>query len=247
MQRGLDASTLDGPVIREISPRDGMFAGKEDHYFSVGRSALRAILLALLAADNADPSRVLDFACGYGRVTRWLRASFPEAAIWACDVDPGAVEFSARTFRATPIEASARPADTPLPGDLDLVWCGSLLTHLDQDAWAPLLHALSRSLRIGGLLVFTTHGRRAVSRMLSGDTYGLGEPERLDLLVFCRSSGFGFGRYPNSPSYGISVSLPRWVVTTIEQIPDLRLLLYEEAGWDDHQDVIAVRRMSRSE
>ena len=41
----------------------------------------------------------------------------------------------------------------------DLIWVGSLLTHLDNDHWSAFLKVFSTALRDRGLLIFTTHGR----------------------------------------------------------------------------------------
>src|SRR5581483_10052394 len=74
-------------VIRRISPRDEMYAGDADHYFGVGRSALRCVRLAMLAAGKQRVCRILDLPSGHGRVLRYLKAAFPEARLTACDLD----------------------------------------------------------------------------------------------------------------------------------------------------------------
>ena len=66
-------------VIQEISPNDGMYqGGNKDHYFSVGRSALRNIKLAMAAAGKnpTDMKNILDLPSGHGRVLRFLKAFF---------------------------------------------------------------------------------------------------------------------------------------------------------------------------
>jgi trans-aconitate methyltransferase len=52
------------------------------HYFSVGASALNT-LLATISVAQTIPKTILDFGCGGGRVTRWLRAAFPTADLVA--------------------------------------------------------------------------------------------------------------------------------------------------------------------
>lgn len=51
------------------------------HYSYGGRSALRSIGNALIAAQLPSPRRVLDFPSSHGRVTRYLVKAFPEAEV----------------------------------------------------------------------------------------------------------------------------------------------------------------------
>lgn len=236
----LDAG-LDRNVSREISPRDAMFAGNHDHYFGVGRSALRIIRLAMLAAGKPanDVRRILDLPSGHGRVLRNLRAAFPYAAITACELDRDGVDYCAKTFGAEPsYGAEALAAETDI-GRFDLIWCGSLLTHLDAPRWGWLLSLFEAQLAPQGLLLFTTHGRLVPRRIQAGWDYGL-EVERLRQLMACyQETGFGYVDYPNQTDYGISLARPSWTLALLDRHPGLRRLLYLEHGWDDHQDVVA--------
>lgn len=227
-------------VIQKISPRDQMYSGDRAHYFGVGRSALRCIRLAMLAAGKQHALRILDLPCGHGRVMRYLRANFLEAQMTACDLDRDAVDFCACEFGATPVYSSTNIGEIPLSGRYDLIWCGSLLTHLDADGWAGFLGLFRTVLEPGGLLLFTAHGREAHRRITrEGSTYQL-TPEAAVALVDSYSlSSFGYQDYPHSPGFGVSLALASWVVMLVESIPQLRLLGYLERGWDNHQDVVA--------
>src|SRR5439155_20552851 len=146
-------------VRKEISPRDEMhLPGRETHYFRVGTAALRSVTLALEAAQREAPGRILDLPCGHGRVLRFLKAAFPHASWTACDASADAVEFCATTFGATPVVAPPDAPDLEIEGEFDLIWCGSLLTHLDVDQWRALLGAFDSCLSSLGVLVFTANG-----------------------------------------------------------------------------------------
>ncbi|MGG5887557.1 methyltransferase [Falsiroseomonas sp. HC035] len=54
------------------------------------------------ALGEAEPQKILDLPCGFGRVTRVLRVRFPHASITACDLDREGVEFARRSSRAMP-------------------------------------------------------------------------------------------------------------------------------------------------
>ena len=58
-------------------------------------------------------------------------------------------------------------------------------------------------------------------------------------LAFYRNSGFGYVNYPHSSDYGISLASPAWTLREIQRQAILKVILYRETGWDNHQDVIA--------
>jgi SAM-dependent methyltransferase len=232
------------PASRRIDPADVMFAGEGGHYFGVGASALRCIAIALLAAGK-DPRavhRVLDLPCGHGRVLRSLRAAFPDAALTACDLDRAAVDFCVRELSAVPVYSHADPERVELVGDFDLIWCGSLLTHLDAPRWEPFLRLLASRLAPQGVLVVTTHGRIVPLRIARGWDYGLGVDSLRRLVLDYEHRGFGFVEYPGQPGYGISIASPAWTLGRLDLHPELRVVAFAEAAWDDHQDVIAWAR-----
>src|SRR5262249_53768032 len=156
--------------------------------------------------------RILDLPCGHGRVLRVLHAAFPDAEITACDLDKDGVDFCAKTFGAVPVYSAENPALIPVHGPFDLIWCGSLLTHLDKPLWPAFFDFSHAQLSPGGVLVFTVHGREAVHWIRSGKfDYGLGDPPAL--LKEYDQHGFGYQHYPAHTlrNYGISLSSPTWV------------------------------------
>jgi SAM-dependent methyltransferase len=243
----VDAHSL--AVRQDISERDGMFAGNREHYFSVGRSALRAVGLALLAANRPGPRRILDLPSGHGRVLRMLRAAWPDAEITACDLDHDGVDYCEQAFGAIPVPSVVNADEIPLEsGNFDLIWCGSLLTHVDAPRWDGFLRLFRRVLAPGGVLVFTTHGRRPVERMrnalanrgdAAGGAYGLPPEVVSGVLARYERTGFAYADYPTQPGYGISISALPWVLERVEHCEGIRVVGCMEHGWDEHQDVVA--------
>ena len=232
-------------VRREIAPDDEMFRGDEAHYFDVGASALHCIEAALFAArrQKSTINRILDLPCGHGRVLRFLRRAFPAARLTACDLDRPGVEFCARAFDALPVVSTVDVAKIPLEGPYDLIWCGSLLTHLPQEKWTAFLSLFHRLLLPGGIVVFTTHGRSSEAELISGKhRYGLEDPQIASLLAAYRRTGFAYADYADTPGYGISLALPSYVLANFVQQPGWQLLGYHETAWDQRQDVIALRK-----
>ncbi len=229
-------------VIQEISPNDQMFVFGKEHYFHVGESALQCIKIAVLAAgkDFTDIKNILDLPCGHGRVLRMLKVAFPDARITACDLDRDAVDFCARVFGALPVYSEERPDDMQIKDKFDLIWCGSLLTHLNHDRWSEFLNFFNSVLNQGGIIVFTTHGRFSADMIRNGSyTYGLDSIRLKTLLNDYDLTGFGYSDYSHSKNYGISLSSPSYVLSLLEKISDFHFLIYNEQGWDEHQDVIS--------
>jgi SAM-dependent methyltransferase len=236
---------------RKISPRDTMFRWHErDHYFGVGRSAQECIAASLLAARKGDPARILDYGCGYGRVLRVLRDDFPGASITASDVDREAVDFCARTFGASGVYANPDPREIRFEDEFDLIWVGSVFTHIDETAWEALLSVLAAALADDGLLIFTTEGPAIADTLRAGEhDFGLAPDAVQSILRDFAESGFGYADYPrrdrhdqpSSGRYGVTVVHPDRARTLV-QAAGLQVVHFISTGWDNHQDVFACRR-----
>jgi hypothetical protein len=173
---------------------------------------------------------------------RTMRAAFPEAQILASDLDADAVAHCATAFGARRVASSTDIGRVERVQDVDLIWCGSILTHLDAPQWPRLLGYFAEALADGGVAVMTTGGR-VVAWNLGHDTdYGLSPAARASMLRSYRSKGFGYHDYPGQKGYGLSVSTPAWTLSQVHALSSLRIIGYEEAGWDGHQDVLSVMK-----
>lgn len=228
----------DKRLLRSVSLRvhrnDGMYIPASGrHYFSVGLSAVRCIERALAGGNGRRPvRRILDFPCGYGRVCRFLRVRFPDADITVYDTDRAARRFCARAFNVR----SLRPDQDRF----DLIWCGSLLTHLDERSSARLLRRFHRLLAPGGICVFTTHGRFAHSIIRDHKfTYALTVRAQEKILAEYRETGYGYADYDNSPGYGVSLAASEKIRGLAGEAGHWHETFYLNQGWDNHQDVWA--------
>ena len=230
-------------VSAEVSPNDVMYKSAPDYYFPLGSQALDVIQRLLGVVGLTNLTTILDLPSGHGRVLRYLRAAFPDAIIDACDIDADAVDFCVRAFGSRPIYSAADLTSVPLHGKYDLIWCGSLLTHLDAPQWSELLRLFSSHLDETGLLVFTSHGRHHANRFRSRQTtLGLSELAAESILADFDRVGFGFQNHAGRVGYGISLSSPPWVCSQIFAADSLRLAGYQERGWGANQDVVACVR-----
>jgi SAM-dependent methyltransferase len=235
--------------VTTISPRDHMWATGQQWYFDVGMSALDCVRRALETA-GVTPSSILDMPSGHGRVARMLKAAYPQAHLTVCDLDPDAVDFCVATFGAEGAYSREDVRELQLPRAFDLIWCGSLFTHLESERWLPFLGFFERHLTQDGVLVFTTHGRQPIQWMNEKSfDYGLQPAEQQALIDGYDRTGFGFVS-PANQAFGLSLSSMSFVCAQVERIGSLRLIGAHEAGWAGHQDVFAcmhLRRPYRSE
>lgn len=231
-------------VSTELHPGDGMFKGNMRHYLSCGRDALFNILLAQASAKVKDPTKVLDFACGFGRVARHIRAAYPDAEITFTDAMPAATAFCASAFsgRDRPISKDFAGYD---PGrSFDLTWVGSLFTHLPEGKSIALVELLFRLTAPGGIVVLTSHGRYVRHRRSKGTwPYAIDAAQYDAMISDAASKGYGFAGYAGSGEYGISLISLGWWEQAIDNLGGSEIVMLREQGWDRHQDTIAFKRL----
>jgi SAM-dependent methyltransferase/predicted transcriptional regulator len=228
---GQGASNLN----REISPNDEMYGGLRGMYLEQGMVALIQIMRALQRAELPSPERILDFPCGHGRVLRFLRAAFSDAELTACDINREGVDFCAAAFNAEAVYSDDDPSKIPLEGRFDLVWVGSLFTHLDRGQWLEFFSFLMDKTAPGGLLVFTTMGPLHSPSLR---TLGLRDDQIQEILDDYARDGFGYQIYGWSSDWGLTVCSREFVVSAIEAHPEIRLLDYAPSSWE-LQNVVA--------
>lgn len=124
----------------------------------------RAFLLARMAVAPLGPlepelralrGRVLSVGCGHGIVDRYIAELNPDVRIEGVDLDRERIVQANATQELAP-RVSARVADVTTfdPGDgYDAAIAVDILHHVPEQAHAPLLAALHRALRPGGLLL----------------------------------------------------------------------------------------------
>jgi SAM-dependent methyltransferase len=230
-------------IIRAIAGDDVMWNTGQEWYFYVGESGLDCILAALVLSRLDTVTSVLDLPCGHGRVSRHISAAFPEAELAFCDVDPNGVDFCAANFKGRPIYSTPELSDVDLGGRFDVIWVGSLFTHVDRAKTERWLSFLCRHLNDDGVLLASFHGSWAREVHLKHYPM-IGQHEWASIEQQCTQSGFGYMPYPNQ-DYGISLSRASTIVDICCSIPGTRLLAYTERGWAEHHDVAAIARTDR--
>lgn len=234
----------------DISVADEMWngLGKEQtdyarlHYMYGGRSGLKCMVDALLTAEAPSPKSILDFPSAHGRVTRYLSAAFPESEIWAGDLNKEGVDFCVKHFGAKGFYSSPNLLKVSLPRKFDLIWCGSLASHLPETQCKALFKLLLDHLEENGILCITTCGRgmqqahENVFRTIHDDGY-----QKICAGLRKRSFGYApysyrYGQYDSADSYGMAFLYPSWMQKYILS-PAVQVLQLREKGWHGAQDV----------
>ena len=231
-------------VLLQIHPFDGMYTpSAPQHYLSVGLSAIRCIDEALETESSPPIQSVLDFASGYGRVLRFLRVRFPDAEIFGCELKRPAIDFCRRYFDVNAIRSAQHFSKLELHKQFDLIWCGSLLTHIDEQAASQLLNFFYKHLSPGGICVYTTHGPSVVERIRKREySYRLTAEAQKNLIEQFEAQDYAYVDHKNKQGYGISAVRRSKMLALADRIGRWKEIFYREKGWDDHQDVYAFKK-----
>ena len=238
---GSPEHSLLGKVDYSISKKDDMYVNDAAHYFNVGLSAIECINNALGQVEERRVKKVLDMPCGYGRVLRFLIHRFPDADFSGVDLMESGVDFCAEVLGVKGVYSEKNLDELSLGDKFDLIWCGSLITHLGPEDTKKLLKFFDRHLSSNGVLLYTIHGAYPVQQLENGSfSYGL-EPEVIPgLIKSYRESGYGYVDYKGQESYGISLTSVDWFREQFKGLAGWREISFTERGWDNHQDVLAI-------
>lgn len=229
-----------------LSSEDDMVErDKLAHYRAVGVSALELITDAMVLARRTSFARVLDMPCGGGRVTRHLVKFFPDAEIFVSDIERKKQAFVAAQFGVTahdlPADFSARNT-----ARYDLIFVGSLLTHLDERTLRAAMDFFIDALAPQGVLIATTNGRQSATAIPESRKHMTNDPIAGLVAGVFQRRGFGFklqDRRRYGVNYGTTFTTPSWLARSIEPRNDVMLLAIKERAWDYLQDALIVQKL----
>lgn len=191
------------PMNTAISQSDEMFykaivpgyAAIEDAYMAYLQSGKRMLDVIQQIArhgfgDLKNVRSFLEFACGYGRFTRHLVSHIPGNQVVVSDIYREAVDWQRQRHGVIGVYSTPSPRDFALSASFDIIFVGSLFSHLPKDLFESWLSRLYSMLSDVGIIVFSVHdihllqgntaegdvfvyNRASESDSLSHDIYGM--------------------------------------------------------------------------
>lgn len=239
----------------QIHHRDGMYAGNAQDYFKAGLSAIECIDEVLKNFQPPAVNQILDLPSGYGRELRFLVRKFPQATFTACDIQENAVDFCGRTFGALGAYSKPEIRNLRFAKRFDLIWCGSLVTHLDSTAITQLLDVFADNLEQDGVAIVTTNGDFVADQMKRGATYDLPAEAIPALINAFENEGYAYRDYtrglgyfqfhPSGSGYGVSLTSASWFRHHAGRVDGLEEFFFKPRGWANHQDVFGFRQLGK--
>ncbi|HEY5705804.1 MAG TPA: class I SAM-dependent methyltransferase [Terrimicrobiaceae bacterium] len=237
----VSAAVHPADFIFQFLLKNPSFADVDDavrYYFDDGRKSaelLKSILANELSINVAVRTKMLEFASGYGAVTRHLTAVLPTFDITSSDIHSEANDFITTQLGGTAIRSSSVPERFDAAAEYDLVFALSFFSHMPKATWQRWLEALFKALRVGGSLIFTTHGATTLRKMLvdvsldDDGFYFKPESEQDDL---------------EKSEYGTAVTSNRFVIEQVETLDNCELSLIRAGLWWGHQDLYVLSKIA---
>lgn len=214
------------------------FGRKEDavnyYFMDADNSCKKLLKLISIFLNDSTPEHdisILEFASGYGCVTRHL-AEQQRYVVTPCDIHPAAVAFISDKMGLKALLSTHKPEDLIINESFDVTFALSFFSHMPDATWLRWLATLLRTVRPGGLLIFTTHGRTSAKHFgepaLNHEGYWFkAESEQKDIDI---------------SEYGQTIVTPGYVFKKISALPDAWPCFYQQAFWWDHQDTFVIRK-----
>jgi SAM-dependent methyltransferase len=236
-------------AVPDVHPDDFIFKFIIDHpnwtdpkdavsyYFCDGQSSahkLRDILSNDLGITPGTPLSLLEFASGYGCVTRHLAKILQNVSIVASDIHPEANEFVRQQIGVNSIQSTPVPEEFPKAFFYDVVFALSFFSHMPKKTWTRWLKVLSDRLNVNGHLIFTTHGLISARNLmpdLQFDEEGFHFHEASEQGDLSKSE------------YGTTVTTPSFVIRAAELLDNGQVRVFKRGFWWGHQDLWVIQKI----
>lgn len=160
-------------------------------YYNVALQQYHAVqqILHILFETDVENIHVLDFACGYGRLLRFLSLSLPVKNIWASEIQTDALAFVCDSYKVQGIPSYGNPQDFQPERKFQFIWVASLFSHLPGDLFQAWVKRLAECLTPDGVLCFSVHDECLLPKEHSMPTEGIlfwpfSENDDLDKAIY---------------------------------------------------------------
>lgn len=199
------------------------------HYYFDDGSVSAHKLVVIMESEGLggeEKVKVLEFASGYGMVTRHLKR-YPQLDLVCSDIHQDAIDFLQNTLGARAFLSNSQPEEFRSEEKFDATFALSFFTHMPKDSFGRWIGALYRTLKPRGRLIFTTHGYATLA-----DIPGIEMPP--DGLLFFASSE---QKDLDPQEYGNTIVKPEYVMAQIIENTGSKHIVYKHAGWWSRQDI----------
>jgi SAM-dependent methyltransferase len=132
---------------------------------AAGLYANTADLIAKHNPELRDP-KILDFGCGWGRITRFLPQITAVGNIYGTDVDAGLIKACQDHLHASNYTVMTSGAALPYPDQMfDVVLSNSVFSHLSEASHRFHVGEIARVLKPGGLFLGTILSEASMAKM----------------------------------------------------------------------------------
>lgn len=137
-------------------------------YIEDGDLSAKEIVEWTLKYISKDEINLLEWGCGVSRTTRHLHKYLPvNSNIFGCDVNTEMIKWNQENIEKIKFSAiNYNPPTHYKPSFFDIVFCISVLTHIDSSEQENWLKEIHRILSDDSIFLFTTHGSFYQKRLL---------------------------------------------------------------------------------
>lgn len=151
-------------------PHESLLDQRVANWLTSGKENVDTMMRILHSAEfSIQPgNRILDFGCSTGRMIRWFADLAEETEIWGVDINARHIVWCQENL-APPFNFATVTIEPNLPFKdeyFDLIYCGSVFTHIDDLAYAWLLE-LKRITRTGGMIYATVHDKHTADLIMN--------------------------------------------------------------------------------
>lgn len=234
---GVNASMHSEDMILRFLLGNSCFPSKADaikYYFQTGKDSASNLLSILKEAGvSSHPVSLLEFASGYGCLSRHLITLPDLIDLTSCDIHTEAISFLSQEVGVKRVILSEhKPESFACEGMFDVVFALSFFSHMPRQTWGDWLVALYGKVRPGGHLLFTTQGLESAKYF--------GNPT-------VPSDGFWFKATSEqkdleASEYGQTICTYDFVSSEVSKRLKAQMVMYKAGYWWAHQDVYMVAR-----
>jgi SAM-dependent methyltransferase len=196
-------------------------------------------LLRGAGVSLGDAASLLEFACGYGRMTRHLVHKLSPSKITVADIAHDGVDFVSEKLAVAGFYSTTTGAALVHDQEYDVVLAVSLFSHLSIDDWEPWLKRLYELVNAGGVLLFTTLGTHAYEASVS--QFGPDPFQRKAEGFIYTASNETRGRLTGT-HYGVAFVSEEYVRRAVSRLGEGSELRYFPRGWTGYQDAYLLQR-----